>query len=208
MNSFNLILHKSKNPASASVDAGGLNTLKALRSFAGLPLTDDAVERISIVSPISLADPVELAMAMIIARYCWLCAESKNVEFALSANTLFSQVEDLDMLPKRLGFYHRQVLRRECSMLVPKKMDKRTRLWQLLVPIQRWRTNFLHLQNGPMLGTALLLALMHRLILAEKSLAAADWTPLIMTVALAPVDQLAIAVNDAVLAIIKKSKKE
>ena len=92
-------------------------------------------------------------------------------------------------------------------MLVPKKMDEITPLWQLLVPIQRWRTNFLYL-NCPMLGTALLLALMHRLILAEKSLSAADWTPLIMTVALAPVDQLAIAVNDAVLAIIKKSKKE
>ena len=92
-------------------------------------------------------------------------------------------------------------------MLVSKKLDEITPLWQLIVPIQRWRTNLLHL-NCPMLGTALLLALMHRLILAEKSLSAADWTPLIMTVALAPVDQLAIAVNDAVLAIIKKSKKE
>ena len=92
-------------------------------------------------------------------------------------------------------------------MLVPKKLNERTPLWQLLVPIQRWRTNFLHL-NCQMLGTALLLSLMHRLILAEKSLAAADWTPLIMTVALAPVDQLAIAVNDAVLGLIEKSKKE
>ncbi len=207
MNSSNLILRQTDTPASASVDAGGLDTLKALRSFAGLPLTDDAVERISIVSPISLTDPVELAMAMIIARYCWLCAESKNVEFALSANTLFSQVEELDMLPKRLGFYHREVLRHECSLLVSKKLDEITPLWQLIVPIQRWRTNLLH-WNCPMLGTALLLSLMHRLIRAETSLSAADWTPLIMTVALASLDQLAIAVNDAVMALIEKSKKE
>lgn len=208
MNSLNLILRQTDTPASAEADVEGLNTLKALRTFAGLPLTDDALYRISGTPPILLTDPVELTMAMIVARFRWLCSDCRKVEFSLSSHALLTLVEELDMLPKRLGFYHREVLRRECSMLVPKKMDERTRLWQLLVPIQRWRTNFLHLQNGPMLGTALLLALMHRLILAEKSLAAADWTPLIMTVALAPVDQLAIAVNDAVLAIIKKSKKE
>ena len=207
MNSSNLILRQTDTPASASVDAGGLDTLKALRSFAGLPLTDDAVERISIVSPISLTDPVELTMAMIVARFRWICSDCWKVEFSLSSHVLLKLVEELDMLPKRLGFYHREVLRRECSMLVSKKLDEITPLWQLIVPIQRWRTNLLHL-NCPMLGTALLLSLMHRLIRAETSLSAADWTPLIMTVALASLDQLAIAVNDAVLAIIKKSKKE
>ncbi len=207
MNSSNLILRQTDTPASASVDAGGLNTLKALRTFAGLPLTDDAVYRISVTPPILLTDPAELSMAMIVARFRWICSDCWKVEFSLSSHALLKLVEELDMLPKSLGFYHREVLRRECSMLVPKKMDEITPLWQLLVPIQRWRTNFLYL-NCPMLGTALLLALMHRLIRAEKCLAAADWTPLIMTVALAPVDQLAIAVNDAVLAIIKKSKKE
>ena len=207
MTTFDLILRQTDTLASAEADAEGLNTLKALRTFAGLPLTDDAVYRISVTPPILLTDPVELTMAMNIARYRWLCAESKNVEFALSSHALLKLVEELDMLPKRLGFYHREVLRRECSMLVPKKMEERTPLWKLIVPFQRWRTNFLHL-NCPMLGTALLLSLMHRLIRAEKSLAAADWTPLIMTVALAPVDQLAIAVNDAVLGLIEKSKKE
>ncbi|MEI8247952.1 MAG: hypothetical protein WCI51_19090 [Lentisphaerota bacterium] len=207
MNSFNLILHKSNNPASAEADAGGLNTLKALRSFAGLPLTDDAVYRISVTPPILLTDPVELSMAMIVARFRWICSDCWKVEFSLSSHTLLKLVEELDMLPKRLGFYHREVLRRECSMLVPKKLDERTPLWQLIVPIQRWRTNLLYL-NCPMIGTALLLSLMHRLIRAKNGLSAADWTPLIMTVALAPVDQLAIAVNDAVLAIIEKCKKE
>ena len=207
MNSSNLLLRQTDTPASASVDAGGLDTLKALRSFAGLPLTDDAVERISIVSPISLTDPVELTMAMIVARFRWLCSDCRKVEFSLSSHTLLKQVEDLDMLPKRLGFYHREVLRHECSMLVPKKLDEITPLWQLVVPIQRWRTNLLY-WNCPMLGTALLLSLMHRLIRAETSLSAADWTPLIMTVALASLDQLAIAVNDAVMALIEKSKKE
>ena len=207
MNSSNLILRQTDTPASAEADVEGLNSLKALRTFAGLPLTDDAVYRISGTPPILLTDPVELTMAMIIARYHWLCSDCWKVEFSLSSHILLKLVEELDMLPKRLGFYHREVLRRECSMLVPKKLNERTPLWQLLVPIQRWRTNLLYL-NCQMPGTALLLSLMHRLILAEKSLAAADWTPLIMTVALAPVDQLAIAVNDAVLAIIEKSKKE
>ncbi len=207
MNSLNLILRQTDTPASAEADVEGLNSLKALRTFAGLPLTDDAVYRISVTPPILLTAPVELTMAMIVARFRWICSDCWKAEFSLSSHTLLKLVEELDMLPKRLGFYHREVLRRECSMLVSKKLDEITPLWQLIVPIQRWRTNLLHL-NCPMLGTALLLALMHRLILAEKSLSAADWTPLIMTVALAPVDQLAIAVNDAVLAIIKKSKKE
>ena len=207
MNYSNLILLQTDTPASAEADVEGLNTLKALRTFAGLPLTDDALYRISGTPPILLTDPVELTMAMIVARFRWLCSDCRKVEFSLSSHALLTLVEELDMLPKRLGFYHREVLRRECSMLVPKKMDERTQLWQLLVPIQRWRTNFLYL-NCPMLGTALLLSLMHRLIRAEKSLSTADWTPLIMAVALAPVNQLAIAVNDAVLAIIEKSKKE
>ncbi|MEI8248654.1 MAG: hypothetical protein WCI51_22680, partial [Lentisphaerota bacterium] len=204
MNYSNLILLQTDTPASAEADVEGLNTLKALRTFAGLPLTDDALYRISGTPPILLTDPVELTMAMIVARFRWLCSDCRKVEFSLSSHALLTLVEELDMLPKRLGFYHREVLRRECSMLVPKKMDERTQLWQLLVPIQRWRTNFLYL-NCPMLGTALLLSLMHRLIRAEKSLSTADWTPLIMAVALAPVNQLAIAVNDAVLAIIEKS---
>jgi hypothetical protein len=207
MNTFNFILHENDTTATASADAEVLNTLKALRSFAELPLTDYAVDRISVTPPILLTDPTCLAMAMIIARFRWICDESKNIEFTLSSKSLLKLVNELDMLPKRLGFYHRDVLLRECSMLVTKKLDEETPLWQLMAPIQRWRTNLLHL-NCPMLGTALLLSLMHRLIRAEKCLAMADWTPLIMAVALAPVDQLGITVNDAVLAIMEKCKKE
>ncbi len=157
-------------------------SIKSVLEYAGMPTDYYCLDFVMNNSPIRMADPVQLTMAQIIAFCRDLRSNGNSYPFFLSSETLFSLVEQIDMLPNMLGFHYPDALRRECQFLVPRPIDERMPISQVTIPLQRFLQNQQHLHCPRMLGTGLLLSLLHRFLRGNEKLTKADWTPLVRTV--------------------------
>lgn len=124
-------------------------------------------------------------------------------EFLLSAHALFETTFELDMVSRvKMGFGYAPRLRLECMELVPSHITENNFDEQFLAPLAHWRLNRRFFLCGG-LGMALLLAVIHRLIRWDGTLAEADFSKLAVDMMACPLETLPVAFREDVTSPLK-----
>ncbi|MFA6103623.1 MAG: hypothetical protein WC721_15640 [Victivallaceae bacterium] len=200
MNSFNLILRNNDKLTTIPADTDNLQITHAIALAVTLPVRIDGESlKKTLAAGVSFQDSPELrSMVKIASHLSYLQREGSITSFFLSAQSLAQlthQIDDID--PLQLGFYYEQALRRECELLVPHAVNEKASVAELLRPFVSWRINRGQLCCR-MIGAALLLALIHRMIRFDKKFLQADFSPMINGLEACSIDAVESAFNSAI----------
>ena len=190
---------------SEDIDDNGLRTTLAVT----LPIGVDAESlKRTLTSGTSFLDSPQLRSAVKIASYLsYLRQEGCKTHFYLNAQTLAQLMRRIDDIgPLQLGFYYDQTLQRECEFLLPRAVDEQSSVDELLRSFVSWRLNRGQL-NCRMIGVALHLALISRIIRFDKKFLRADFSPMISGLETCHIEFIESAFNSAICRIANQENK-
>lgn len=190
---------------SEDIDDNCLRTVLAVT----LPIAidGDSLKR-AIANGMSFQDSPELRSAVKIASYLsYLRREGCKTHFYLNAQTLAQLMRRIDNIgPIQLGFYYDQTLQRECEFVLPRAVDEKSSVDELLRSFVCWRLNRGQL-SCRMIGAALHLALIHRIIRFDKKFLNADFSPMISGLETCRIEFIESIFNSAICRIVNQENK-
>ncbi len=160
-------------------------TLSAFSSLMAMPYTHDQL--LSVLS--QPHNHAAITIRRISAALYHLYTYGNQTQFVLTAKKMAQVVNDIDAFPRQMGFYHDKILIQECQIILPEELNEETELQKLLIPILQWRLNA-GMMNYNIIGTGLMLSLLHCIIREQHLAANADFSKLIEIAAFAPFENI------------------
>ena len=135
-------------------------------------------------------------------------AHAHRIGYHLTSESLMELTRRIDDLgPAMLGFYYDRILKQECEFLVPYPIDGLTSVDKILEPFTRWRLNQNFL-NCRMLGLAIQLFIVLRVIRFDKQFRKADFSDLIHSIGTCPIEIIEPTFESAVRKIAEKERED
>jgi len=158
---------------------------------------------------ISFCDPPHVRSAVKAANaLTYYRSKSHQAGYHLSSESLMELMKRIDDHgPATLGFYYDRILKLECEFLVPCPIDELASVDKILEPFIRWRLNHNSL-NCRMLGLALQVFIIHRVIRFDKKFQEADFTDLIHSLENCPIEIIEPTFESAVGRITEKGHED
>lgn len=158
---------------------------------------------------ISFCDPPHLRSAVKAAKGLdYFRANAHRIRYHLASESLGELTRRIDDVgPALLGFHYARVLKNECEFLVPYPIDELASVDKILEPFIRWRLNHNSL-NCRMLGLALQLFIVLRVIRFDKKFQGADFSDLIHSLENCPIEIIEPTFESAVGRITEKGHED
>ena len=176
-------------------------TIGAFRSLMNLPFANDQLSAVLLQPHMLPSDPAAMTIRRASVSLYKIYKYGNMTPFSLNAENLARHVKDIDALPKPMGFYYDNILIQECRLILPDELNEETDLQGLLTPVLQWRLNA-GMMNYNLMGTGLMLSLLHRIIREQHLTTNADFSKLIDIAAGAPFENIHEMLENEILRII------